>query len=164
MAISLCYFVDNRSSDNCAVTSKESPVGVCSETNMRNYKKFSQTARRRWWSVFKIIFFIVSILLLLASLAVIIRTLQVPSRSQDKSCPLSKSISNPNSAKVEQTTGTYADFHQAITPTSVPNIIERFQRALTFRTITKAPKIYSANETRRFIAFLKKSNLLKIIL
>lgn len=122
--------------------------------------KLSPTARRgEWWWAFKVFLVVVNVLLLTVALAVVIRTVQVPSRSQDEPCPLHRSIATSQTSDRPQPPGRKgAGFHQAITPTSVPNIIERFRRALTFRTITKAPRIYSVNETRQFITFLKQSN------
>lgn len=51
--------------------------------------------------------------------------------------------------------------HKAIT--AERGIVQRFQQALRFKTITKAPRDYSPNETLRFIHFLQTSKYFPVL-
>ena len=93
--------------------------------------------------VFKTAAFLTAFTVTSIALVVICRTLLIEQPSLDSYC-----VADSDQPSVPS-------IHRAITADR--GIFERFQQALRFRTITKAPKNYSANETLQFIQFLKQS-------
>ncbi|KAH9400302.1 PREDICTED: probable carboxypeptidase PM20D1 [Rhagoletis zephyria] len=86
------------------------------------------------------------------ALVVIVRTILFTPAEADLYCSsVSANGAGSNGGGDVQTS---AD-HKAITADR--GLIERFQQALRFRTVTKAPKDYSVNETHRFIHFLQSN-------
>ena len=75
------------------------------------------------------------------TLVVVCRTLLITPDRLDEYCNLDQQSSSSK--------------HQSITPER--GIFERFQQALRFRTITRSPHNYNANETIQFINFLRTS-------
>mgnify|MGYP007002787384 CR=1 FL=1 len=92
------------------------------------------------------------------ALVVIVRTILFTPAEADLYCSsVSANGAGSNGGGDVQTS---AD-HKAITADR--GLIERFQQALRFRTVTKAPKDYSVNETHRFIHFLQSSKYLSTV-
>ena len=104
--------------------------------------------------VAKIAIFLIVFTVSLLVLIVITRTALVATPSVDSHCLMADGGSN-----TDVLSGSSQNNHKAIT--AQRGVFERFQQALHYRTVTRAPKNYSANETLEFINFLKTSMYFK---
>lgn len=113
------------------------PPAASSSPFLRPPTKMSPT------KILKSAAFLTLLALTILATVVIVRTILFTPTEADLYCTVVNS-GKPTSAG-----------HKAITADS--GIVQRFQQALRFRTITKAPKDYNPNETHRFIHFLQTS-------